>query len=78
VLLASAPGDPGCCGARLRRRRPGAAAEPAAFDAWLGTAAEAGLGGFAAGFRQDRAAVRAAVAEPWSNGSAEGQINRSS
>ena len=35
----------------------------------------AGLGGFAAGLRQDRAAVRAAVAEPWSDGPVEGHIN---
>ena len=50
--------------------------DTAAFDAWLATAAMAGLGGFAAGLRQDRAAVRAAVAEPWSNGPVEGHINR--
>lgn len=55
--------------ADLMRRR-----EPAAFDAWLDTAT--GLGGFVAGLRQDRDAVRAAVAEPWSNGPAEGHTNR--
>ena len=57
--------------ADLMRRR-----EPAAFDAWLDTATATGLGGFVAGLRQDRDAVRAAVAEPWSNGPAEGHINR--
>ena len=76
ALLASAPAIRAAAEhirafADLVRRR-----EPAAFDAWLGTAAAAGLGGFAAGLRQDRAAVRAAVAEPWSNGPVEGQINR--
>ena len=36
----------------------------------------AGLHGFAAGLRQDGNAVRAAIAEPWSNGPVEGHINR--
>lgn len=31
---------------------------------------------FAAGLKQDGAAVRAALILPWSNGQAEGQINR--
>jgi transposase len=31
---------------------------------------------FAAGLRQDGAAVRAALTLPWSSGQAEGQINR--
>jgi hypothetical protein len=31
---------------------------------------------FAAGLEQDRAAVRAALTTPWSNGQAEGQITR--
>lgn len=35
-----------------------------------------GLVTFAAGLRQDYAAVRAAVELPWSSGQAEGQINR--
>ena len=37
---------------------------------------DAGPGGFVAGSRRDRAAVGAAVAEPWSNGPVEGHINR--
>ena len=57
--------------ADLMRRR-----EPAAFDAWLDTATATGLGGFVAGLRQDRDAVRAAGAEPCSNGPVEGHINR--
>lgn len=31
---------------------------------------------FAEGFRQDKAAVQAALVEPWSNGPVEGQVNR--
>jgi len=34
------------------------------------------LGGFAAGLRQDEAAVGAALTTPWSNGPVEGQVNR--
>jgi len=76
ALLASAPdiraaAEHARAFADLLQRR-----EPAAFDAWLDTAAATGLGGFAAGLRQDRDAVRAAVAEPWSNGPVEGHINR--
>jgi len=49
------------------------------LDQWLTSASESGIGGlvtFTAGLRQDYAAVRAALSEPWSNGQAEGQINR--
>ena len=35
-----------------------------------------GLRGFADGLRRDGNAVRAAIAEPWSNGPVEGHINR--
>ncbi|MBP2232598.1 transposase [Azospirillum agricola] len=31
---------------------------------------------FAAGLRQDEAAVKAALATPWSSGQAEGQVNK--
>ncbi len=34
------------------------------------------LCGFAASLRQDEAAVRAAMTEPWSNGAVEGKVNR--
>lgn len=49
------------------------------LDGWLGSCSASaidGFGTFAAGLRQDYAAVRAALTEPWSNGQAEGQINR--
>jgi len=49
------------------------------LDAWLNSCSKSGIEGFetfAAGLRQDDAAVRAALSEPWSNGPAEGQINR--
>jgi transposase len=46
---------------------------------WLVQAEQSGseeMRGFAAGLRQDEAAVRAALTEPWSNGPVEGQVNR--
>src|SRR4051794_37722476 len=46
---------------------------------WLTKAEGAGcaeLRNFAAGGRQDEAAVRAALTTPWSNGQVEGQVNR--
>ncbi len=49
--------------------------DPAGLTPWLeATATE--LGGFVTGLRQDEDAVRAAIAEPWSNGQVEGQVNR--
>ena len=51
----------------------------AAFEDWLERARSCGvetLRTFAAGLRQDGAAVRAALSLPWSRGQAEGQINR--
>ena len=51
----------------------------AAFQDWLERARSCGvetLQTFAAGLRQDGAAVRAALSLPWSSGQAEGQINR--
>lgn len=50
--------------------------DPAALGPWLEVADATDLRGFAAGLRQDEAAVRAAVIEPWSNGPVEGQVNR--
>ncbi|WP_408871502.1 ISL3 family transposase [Craurococcus roseus] len=47
-----------------------------ALDTWLDAASATPLRSFAEGLRADRQAVRAAVAEPWSNGPVEGQINR--
>lgn len=49
------------------------------LDAWLSLCSGSQIDGFdtfATGLRQDYAAVRAALSEPWSNGQAEGQINR--
>jgi transposase len=51
----------------------------ATFSDWLAQAEQSGcaeLVGFAAGLRQDEAAVRAALTTPWSNGPVEGQVNR--
>lgn len=49
------------------------------FDTWLVTAKESGvaeLRGFAIGLQQDKAAVLAALSQPWSTGPVEGHINR--
>lgn len=54
-------------------RRPGSAAKS---DRLLEAAAASELGSFITGLRQDEEAVRAALAEPWSNGHVEGQVNR--
>ena len=54
----------------LRQRRP------AGFDPWLDAVTATELRAFAVGLRQDEAAVRAAMGEPWSNGPVEGQVNR--
>ena len=49
------------------------------LNAWLVEARVCGVSAvetFAAGLKQDAAAVRATLTLPWSNGQAEGQINR--
>jgi transposase len=49
------------------------------FEDWLAAVAESGcaeLRSFADGLRQDKAAVSAALSEPWSNGPVEGHVNR--
>ena len=49
------------------------------MDGWTVSQAGASIGAlvtFGEGLRRDYAAVRAALAEPWSSGQAEGQINR--
>jgi transposase len=51
----------------------------AGLEAWLTDARSSGLRAmetFAVGLEQDGTAVRAALTTPWSNGQAEGQINR--
>ncbi|AMB43327.1 transposase [Methylobacterium sp. AMS5] len=49
--------------------------DPAGLTPWLEAAGKTDLGGFVTGRRQDEAAVRAAIVQPWSNGSVEGQVN---
>ena len=46
------------------------------LDAWLTDAGTSLLASFAAGITKGKAAVRAAIVEPWSNGQTEGQINK--
>ncbi len=46
------------------------------LDTWIDTAARGLLASFANGLSRDRAAVAAALVEPWSNGQTEGQITR--
>ncbi len=46
------------------------------LGAWLTRAEGSLLSAFARGLQKDRAAVSAALSEPWSNGQTEGQINR--
>jgi transposase len=50
--------------------------DPAGLTPWLEATAATELAGFVTGLRQDEEAVRAAIAEPWSNGQVEGQVNR--
>jgi transposase len=46
------------------------------LEPWIAVADTSLLASFARGIRRDHAAVRAAIAEPWSNGQTEGQITR--
>ena len=49
------------------------------LDGWPAACRASGIAAlvtFSEGLRQDYAAVRAALAEPWSSGQAEGQVNR--
>ncbi|WP_282183492.1 transposase [Azospirillum sp. TSO5] len=51
----------------------------AVLDTWLTDALACGIPAvetFAAGVRQDEAAVKAALTMPWSSGQAEGQVNK--
>ncbi|MEE7479141.1 ISL3 family transposase [Methylobacterium hispanicum] len=54
----------------IRERRP------PDLDTWIDTAARGLFASFANGLSRDRAAVAAALVEPWSNGQTEGQITR--
>lgn len=46
------------------------------LDAWVTEATTSLIASFASGITRDRAAVRAAIIEPWSNGQTEGQITK--
>jgi transposase len=46
------------------------------LEPWIADADTSLLASFASGIRRDHAAVRAAIAEPWSNGQTEGQITK--
>lgn len=53
--------------------RTGAAED---LDAWIEAARNSLIASFVHGIARDRSAVLAAIAEPWSNGQTEGQINK--
>jgi transposase len=46
------------------------------LEPWIADADTSLLASFASGIRRDHAAVRAAIAQPWSNGQTEGQITK--
>ena len=46
------------------------------LDPWIVDASTSVISSFASGITRDRAAVRAAITEPWSNGQTEGQITK--
>lgn len=46
------------------------------LDPWIATASLSLIASFASGVLRDKAAVRAAITEPWSNGQTEGQITK--
>jgi transposase len=46
------------------------------LDPWITEAQASLIASFATGIMKDRAAVSAAIAEPWSNGQTEGQITK--
>jgi transposase len=46
------------------------------LDSWIATASLSLIASFASGIVRDRAAVLAAITEPWSNGQTEGQITK--
>ena len=48
----------------------------AELDPWIVDAKASLIASLATGIIKDKAAVRAAIAEPWSNGQTEGQITR--
>ena len=46
------------------------------LDPWIASASVSLIASFASGITRDKAAVRAALTEPWSNGQTEGQITK--
>jgi transposase len=46
------------------------------LDPWITEAQASLIGSFATGIMKDKAAVSAAIIEPWSNGQTEGQITK--
>jgi transposase len=46
------------------------------LEAWISDASTSLVSSFAGGIIRDRAAIRAAITEPWSNGQTEGQITK--
>jgi transposase len=46
------------------------------LDPWIADASASLITSFATGIAKDKAAVRAAIFEPWSNGQTEGQITK--
>ena len=48
----------------------------AELDPWIVEARASLIASFATGIGNDKAAVRAAITEPWSNGQTEGQITK--
>ena len=46
------------------------------LDPWIASAKDSKLAAFAKGVDADRGAVAAAIAEPWSSGQVEGEVNR--
>ena len=52
------------------------AKKPGDLAPWLEDAIGSELASFASGLRDDEAAVRAAIVEPWSNGQTEGQVTK--
>lgn len=46
------------------------------LDPWIRDAEQTLIASFARGILKDKAAVRGAIKEPWSNGQTEGQVNR--
>ena len=46
------------------------------LEPWIAEASASLLASFAAGIAKSKAAVRAAITQPWSNGQTEGQVNK--